>query len=76
MLPQPVPTSRVAFSSRVIACRTSSMLFLFSLGCAEAARAARVAANRRVILFIVFELWFSCCKITKESRICQRSGDI
>ena len=52
MLPQPLPTSRVAFSSSVMAATTSSMLSFVSCGCANIATEPRSNAPIAKILFI------------------------
>ena len=53
MLPQPEPTSSVAFSWRVMAASTSSILSLVSWGCAAALRAQLAAANNKRDFFII-----------------------
>ena len=54
ILPQPAPTSRVAFSSRVIALMISSTLLAASLGCATTEATHIKAATTENTFFILF----------------------
>ena len=53
MLPQPDPTTNWAFSSKVMALRTSSILSLFSFGCACKFKKQQTATAAKRILFIL-----------------------
>src|SRR5574344_183806 len=60
LLFHPVPTAKVAFSSSVIALRTSSILSLVSLGCALIGKAIAATITAKKIFFIINLLFCYC----------------